>query len=248
MTQVAQQKTARRTVRGQAEGVKRKRTGPRPLPAVALPGERALESRIVDTAVSDLNQIYTLKGLETARAVGEYVLARFFGGDITQFRHRGVKHISFRTLADRDDLQFSYSFLWNSVAVVEQLRQMPKEIADALSLSHHKLLLPVRDPGLKLELAQRAVRDKLSKRDLEGEIARYRKRDIVGARRGRKPAHPLAKGLAKIRKALHWTLEQSAFDHLNELGPEESKRLSADLDHELDAIGHLLNTLRQRCR
>ena len=236
MTPLAQQKLARRSVRN-----------PRPSPTLILPGERTLESQIVDTAVSDLNQIYTLKGLETACAVGEYILARFFGGDITQFRHKGDEHISFRTLAERDDLQFSRSFLWYSVAVVEQLNQMPKEVADALSLSHHRLLLPVRDPALKLELAQRAVREKLCKRELEREIACSRRSDTHGARRGRKPAHPLAKGLTKIRKALHWTLDQRAFDHLDKLSPEENERLCEALNQEFDAIRHLLNTLRRRC-
>lgn len=245
MTRAAQQ---RRDQQATARPIRNIRQGPRSgaLPELVLPGERAVESHIVDSAVSDLNHIYTLKGLETARAVGEYVLARFFDNDLREFRRRSGRHISFRTLADREDLQFSYSFLWNSVAVVEQLRQMPPKIADSLSLSHHKLLLAVRDQDLKLRLAKRAVREKLSKRQLEGVIARAGGRK--GVRKGRRPAHPLAKGLSKVRRALYWTLEQGCLDRIDELPPEEADRLAQALDKEMDSIRCLLDTLRRRCR
>ena len=41
----------------------------------------------------------------------EYVLDSFFGGSYSEFKQHSSRHLSFRELAEREDLQVSYSWL-----------------------------------------------------------------------------------------------------------------------------------------
>jgi len=62
-----------------------------PLPPemrTALPGEREVDAQLLDQAVRRINHIYAAKGLELARAIGNYVVETFFAGDLDQFRAR----------------------------------------------------------------------------------------------------------------------------------------------------------------
>ncbi len=62
---------------------------------LALPGQSKMDKALIDRAVEDLNAMYTAKGLELARAMGEYVLENFFGGDLTNLQ-KDQSHVSWR--------------------------------------------------------------------------------------------------------------------------------------------------------
>ncbi len=79
--------------------------------AVQLPGADSIDGALLDRAVSELNQLYRTKGLETARAVAEVVIDVFFGGSLDNFKARSGSHISFAELKKRSDLQVSYQFV-----------------------------------------------------------------------------------------------------------------------------------------
>ena len=93
-----------------------------------LAGEDQLDETLLDKAVAEINRIYVSKGLETARAIGNYVVGAFFGGDLESFRQREKKHVTFRALANREELHVAYNTIWYSVAVLGQLRQLPENI------------------------------------------------------------------------------------------------------------------------
>lgn len=165
-----------------------------------LPGAASVDAGLLDHAVANINRIYQGKGLEMAREAGEYVLHTFFAGDPENFRNRGKKHVTFRQLAQRKDLQVSYTTIWNAVAVLDQLRLLPENIASALPLSHHKLLLPIKDPDSKVKLAQKAVDKSLSKRTFEDEVRKARQKQKGNSTAGR-PALPAAvKSLHKLAR------------------------------------------------
>jgi len=105
------------------------------------------------------------KGLELYFAVGDYVLNTFFGEDPETFHTRGKGHATFPALAEREDLRLGFSALYKAVAVVEQRRLLPDNLASVLSLEHQVKLLPVKDENEKVELARRAVQEELSSRD-----------------------------------------------------------------------------------
>lgn len=166
----------------------------------ALPGAAELDQSLVDQAVADLNRLHAAKGLETARAMGEYVVARFFGGEIDAFETQGRSHVSFGALAAREDLQVSKSALWYAVRLLPQLRQLPEDLVVALPLSHHRLLLHVEDPAAKARLAERTVADGLSKRDLAREIESLKRRYPDAPARGRPPTPGFVKALGRLKK------------------------------------------------
>jgi hypothetical protein len=80
------------------------------------------------------------------------------------------RHVTFRALAKREDLRVAYTTIWYSVAVLDQLRCLPADIATALPLSHHKLLVPVKDEELKRRLAERAVQQALPVREFSAVV------------------------------------------------------------------------------
>jgi len=209
----------------------------------SLPGETSADDSVLDQAVGELNRIYIAKGLEAARAMGEYVLDTFFAGDPANFRTRSNKHITFRRLAERDDLQPSYSHVFSSVAVVEQLRLLPEDIGTALSVSHHKALLPIKDESSKERLAKKAIEDGLSVEAFRLEIQRVLSKSKGKSKAGRPPLPTFVKGIKKIIKDIE-------FIESDDLGEEtfsnysaaDAKKLLVDLEEQVKA----LDTYRQR--
>ncbi|MCB9764136.1 MAG: hypothetical protein H6739_30475 [Alphaproteobacteria bacterium] len=214
-------------------------------PETILPGEREFSEEILDKAVSDLNKIYTVKGLETACMVGQYILNTFFGGDPDAFRGRGRRHVTFRGLAAREDLNLSYSFIWYSVAVVEQMTLLPKDIAEALPLSHHRLLLPIQDTRTKLRLAREARDQSLSKRRFEELIRKTRAKQPKSPRGGRPPLPSFVKGLTRLNKAVELAtrdpITEETFAHYT---PEDAKKLLSQLYAQMEQLGELAESLR----
>jgi hypothetical protein len=172
--------------------------------ANALPGEVAVDEALICAVVTRINEIHRRRGLETAREIGEHLLAAFFGGHIEAFRAKGKKHASLRALADRQDLDISSTTIWYSIAVLEQLRQLPGDIGAALPMSHHRLLLPVKNNQLREELAREAVQHGLTKRDLEAKIKGLNEstEQSNGVRPGRPVLPGWAKGLAAARRSI----------------------------------------------
>ena len=175
--------------------------GERPL--AVLPGEAAVDETLVNQAVHDINAIYGAKGLETARAVGEYVLAKFFNGDLDYAEKKHGKHLSFTALAEHDDLAVGRTTLWYSVSMLGQLRQLPDDIAGSLPFSHHKLLLTVKDPAKKLELAKEAVTTGVGKREFETRVREVRgERWAHGGKPGRHALPAWAAGIGGIKRVV----------------------------------------------
>ena len=211
-----------------------------------LPGEAEYDESLLCEAVKTLNVLYEARGLEAALRVGEYVLKSFFGGDVEHFRSRGRRHMTFRCLAGREDLSLSYSFIWYAVGVLEQMEQLPREIAEALPLSHHRLLLPVREPRQKLKLAREAFNQNLSKRELEDLIRRSRqKQPRKHTRGGRPPLPDFVKGLRRVTKAVELATRQPVTaETFTTYAPEDAKAMLASLYEDLSRLQDLAEDLR----
>jgi hypothetical protein len=216
----------------------------------SLPGERCADLRLVDRAVAELNRMHRESALRLACQTGKYLLATFFGDDLAVFRERSGTHQSFRELAARADLRFSASFLYTSVAVVEQCRQLPASVAGELPLSHHRLLLPIQNRQLKTKLAQRAVRERLSKRALAEEVKALRRHPGPGnVKRGRPPLPEAVKKLHQLRRAagalLH--MKASVLD-FEDYSPRAARELITELMTELEEVSEVLARLQEKAR
>jgi len=150
---------------------------------------------------------------------------------------KGRRHVSFRELARREDLFVSYSFISNSLALLRQLELMPPEIGEALSWTHHKLLIPVKDPRAKLKLATQSVERGMAKREFEMEVRRIKDRERKASAAGRPPLPVFVKGLKRLSKAVALAdsdpLDDDVFDHFS---PVEAKKLLLDLEQQLAAL------------
>jgi hypothetical protein len=202
---------------------------------------------MITTAVQEINRLHVAKGLEAARTLGEYLLTTFFGGDLQAFTAREKKHASFRALAKRDDLIPTHTSLWYSVALLGQLRQLPADIAGALPLSHHKLLIPVRDEKLKLELAEAAVENHLNKEDLDARIRAVREEQQGDGKRAGRPALPgWAKGIGGIAKSVQAALaDEISGETVTTYRPAVAKKRLDEVDTALAMLGELRAKLTQ---
>jgi len=173
-------------------------TSPIMTPAQAL---ASADLQLVEGAVSWLNRAVQASGVQLAVQVSEYVLATFFGGEFGAFSdHDGQKSVSFKALCRREDLDLGESTLYRLVRIGHQVGQLPGEIADSLSLTHHRTLLAVTDQRHRQHLARMAVTEKWSVAQLSAAVAAQR--PAQGKRPGR-PAKPVAlKWLGEVGRAV----------------------------------------------
>jgi hypothetical protein len=211
-----------------------------------LPGETTVRRDLIDSAVHQINRLYVTKGIEAARGIGEYVLRTFFDGKAQNFRKRGKKHVSLRKLAERDDLRVSYGFVWKCVAFVDQLKVLPSEVASALPVTHHTLLLPVHDEKIKVTLARKAVRENLSKRELAVEVRRIRKQKSNGGTPlGRPPTPPVVRVLSLLGRVAAEAERHVAKVDLDHLDAERMRALIRDAEKHLVTMHTLVERLRR---
>jgi hypothetical protein len=217
--------------------------------APPLPGEEFVDEELVELTVGQLNDLHKSKGLETASAMGERVLAAFFDDDAQNFRERGKDHKSFRAMTQHGDLAVSYTFLYHAVGVVEQLRTLPPELGESLSFSHHKLLLPVRGRDAKLRLARRAVLKRLSVRAFDEEVRAWRERHSAkqGPRRGRPRLPGFVKALKRLPSPTELQDERMFSDQDFEYYTHaEARRLLAETEASLESLQRVTRRLRER--
>ncbi len=223
-------------------------SGANPL-ATALPGESSVDVELVERTVNELNELHKTKGLETARAMGERLLAAFFAGEAQNFRDRGKDHLSFRALTGHEHLTVSYTFLYHAVGVVEQLGMLPPELGEALSFSHHKLLLPVHGRDAKLRLARRAVLKRLSVRAFDEDVRAWRERSDAdqGPRRGRPRLPGFVKTLKRLPRSRELSIERLFSDQDFEYYTHaDARRLLAETEASLELLRKVAQELRER--
>lgn len=132
---------------------------------------------LVERTAREVRAIYIRKGLEAAVAVGRHVLDRFYGGDLGAWRSVGKQHVSVAALARREDLGMSRNTLWSCLRVLEQLEELPAEVGERLSLSHHQSLFALPDPAARRAWAERSVAATWSSKVLRKKVTAYRRRN-----------------------------------------------------------------------
>lgn len=119
-------------------------------------------------------------------AVGELVIRRFYGGDMSAWRDRGRKAWSIRALAQRlDELgTMSASTLYRCIAGYELLSRMGGVASvQHVTATHVWAVLPVNDPDQQETLLRRADAAHWSVRELKRNVTQVRG---VVSRRARK--------------------------------------------------------------
>lgn len=210
-----------------------------------LPGEIEVDSRLLEDLMGELELLSRGQGLHTALAIADCVLRRLFKRDAGLLTSRSRNHETFKALQNDPALPISKSSLWYALAVKHQYEQLPSALADGLSLAQHKVLLRVKSVSLKVELARRALREDLSKRDLE-RLVRIRCREDEVRGRGRPPLPAVVKGMRQLDKATDLaTSEPLSTDLLRSLDQAGIAQLLQSLDQNLQALNELGAQLRR---
>ncbi|PKN55271.1 MAG: hypothetical protein CVU56_22090 [Deltaproteobacteria bacterium HGW-Deltaproteobacteria-14] len=195
----------------------------------------AAEAAVVDDAVEHINAAVNRSGVDLAADVASYVLETFFDGSYDAFLDPSrYKARSFSALCQREDLALSRASLYALVRVGHQLDELPAPIAHALTMRHHRALLPLDDPAEKRALARKAIDERWTVTALEAEV-----RAIQPPKRsGRPPLPAVVKQLRAVQRAFA-TAEPAA--PLPELSDDQREELEATLT-ELEAR---ITSLRQ---
>ena len=207
-----------------------------------------MNARPNDGHLSQVNQLSQNRGLQGATKLGRYVLDTFFDGSPERFRQEGKSNQNFRTVVQSPKLKASYSLLYYSVAVTEQLEQLPKNVGKKLSFSHHKLLLPVRDPRTKEAFARKVVTESLSVRGLREVVARHRVEQASRIRRGRPPLPDFVKALNRLPRIVE-QMDDSDLENerlFDRYSPEQATALLERTREDLSKLHQLLTQIEGR--
>jgi len=166
-----------------------------------------LPAEAVEAAVARINRVHRQQGIAWVRALGAAVVELFFDGDVTLLRLRGRRHRPLRAVARHPALEMSASTLWYALAIYEQLDQLPHHVGRALTVSHHRRLVPVRDHAVKLRLAEQAAEEGWSVRQLEAAVSAQRARETAGSRAGRPPLPGFVKAIRRLPRAMERGLD-----------------------------------------
>ena len=213
---------------------------PRGSPPAALPGLDGLDETLVGNTVRCINAIHRDRSLEFARQVGSAILKAFFRNCSDLYHTLSSKHVSFRSLAACPDLEMSYSTLYRYTAIEIQIRRMPLEVAMALSVTHHGVLLAVRDMNHKVRLARRAVEAQWSSRQLREMVRKEREQR---PRTGRPPLPPVVKATRGLSRALA-IIED--LEDAPELPQEQAQALLEDLTRVRERIDEVWDQVSRR--
>lgn len=154
----------------------------------------------VEAAVQWLNRAVQASGVRLAIEVSEYILTTFFGGDYAAFAdHDRTKPQSFAALLRRPDLALAEATLYRLVRIGHQAQLLPAAVAEALSPTHHRVLLAVRDLRHKGRLAREAAEQGWTVQQLEAEVKKLEPSEPV--RGGRPPLPAVVKAMGQVARA-----------------------------------------------
>jgi hypothetical protein len=207
------------------------------------PNPRDVDSKYMDRLVEVLNDLALGEGLATSQRVARFLLEELFDGDIDLYRSRGTSAPVFRALIRHPNLKVSGSFIYYAMAVYEQSRHLPAEVASRLCLAHHRVLLPVKDPREKVRLARMALRRHLSKRALEQEARGTCSRP----HRGRPRTPDFVKGAHAVRRGLNTAVTDAIdMDEVHRYGYQRALGAVDDLRADARRLNKLAKKLRRR--
>lgn len=199
----------------------------------------------LDGVVAQINRVVHRRGLQTAVEIATIVVDAFFDGDIANFRTASGKNIDFQRLCEREDLELSYHQLWTAVSVAAQLDELPDEVGQALSVSHHRALLSVSDAQARLQLATTAAEQGWSRRQLLDEVAAWRSdRPRNGAGRPALPGFVKAVRQA-VRVAQKVREAEPAPDDVRAWGLKRTEAVLSELQAEIDELSAWQERLRE---
>lgn len=205
-----------------------------------------LDEALVKRCVIAIRALYGQGGLAASRQIGELLLRSFFAGSSVAFERTRRYHVSYRALLSSPELPASNSFLWYSIRLIEHLKALPDEFAEILPLSHHRLLMHIHQPEVRIQMAQMAVENGWSKRKLESAV-----RETSPRTRRRSPGRPrtpaFVKGLRQLNEAVELVgAEKIDTSLLGQVEHDELCGLLQQAASDLERLSGLMGSIHQQ--
>ncbi|MET0591352.1 MAG: hypothetical protein ABW133_01550 [Polyangiaceae bacterium] len=165
---------------------------------------RALPEADIGLLVGELRELYYVKGIELMLRIGELILNRLYGGDISHWKSKSRKDFSFRKLQQHPDLPFKASMLSRAVSIYVLSRRRADLLAlQNVSQTHLQEVLNL-DPDLQDELISRVEKEKWSVQRLRAVVIDTLPTTTKRAGRPRSPA--FSKQLRNLRSIVEGRL------------------------------------------
>ena len=208
-----------------------------------------VEETQIEDAVTWINNKIRSNVHGTYLDIGNYILDRFFGGDLEQVKSFNPhKASSFRKLTERDDLMISKTNLYNSVHVTvqEKLLLPTVQLTEQLSFTHKVALLPLKSVEKKAELANKAIDEHLTVEELKEQVKEAKKEEPQSPA-GRPTLPGFLKNLSKMYKI---TTGDDSLEGLNReiisgLKEDERLRVKEKIRHIMSLVSRIDDELEK---
>lgn len=195
---------------------------------LADPSSVAIDPEVLEGAVRFLQRAVHTSGLQLATQVSAYVIDTFFGGDPAGLSSKNPhKTASFAALCAHPDLPMGQATLYGLVRIGQQVRHLPPDLAESLSLSHHRALLTVDNAAHKQHVARLAVQHGWSVAQLRATLAA--EKPAVGKPRGRPTLAPVVKWQAGVQRAVGTVRPADFARQFSKLPDDEQARMRTEL-------------------
>lgn len=186
--------------------------------------------------------------------VGTYLFEKFFDEDVERVRSRNpLKNASLNLLAEKcgtPDLPVSRSWLSSAINVAVMYKALPGSSGQSyrqLPPSHQTVLLPLREPKLVEEMAERAVKNEMPVRKLRELV----QKKVVANReegRGRPPKSVILKALDRSLKVFTLERGRKSFNkaQVTELDADEAKEARKKAEELMARLKTLLAELPRK--
>lgn len=131
-----------------------------------------VDQTVVDVTIAELRVLHLTAAVALARACAELLVRRVFDGDVDRALRVGRRDPNLAAVLADARLPMPPTRLWYALHLLPQLQLFGRELSDALPMSHHRLLIHVRDESARVHLAHEGCH--LSKRELEERIRAWR--------------------------------------------------------------------------
>ncbi len=121
-------------------------------------------------------------------------------GRFDKFAAVGPEHVSIRALARHDGIGNAVSSLWYAVALHENVRLLGDDEARQIPLSQHRMLVHVRDPEQRKQLAPQTIVEDLTVKLLEARIPPRQVAKPGKRLRGRPAMAPAIKAFHELQR------------------------------------------------
>jgi len=236
-----------------------KNSGPQKANEVSLiPASEEVENTLVDKRLVDEASAWISSKIAVtlnrgAQEIGEYVLARFFGGDpILAKSQNPHKNASFRALSERcgtAELPVSKTWLNNAVGVAVMIRRLPEPSGafKALPPSFQASLLPLRDPTKVEKVASVVTTKELSVRELKKVVAEECAKTPKDTSRGRPSTPAIAKAVSRSLRLFSWEGNKRAFSRaeVDELDDDQRKDIIRSVRILMERLRDLAGKLKR---